>query len=192
MRPDSWPDLPDLKIDTTLLHLRYWWNPYLDLPSLEIYGPFKWGGAEPGDPRQIPLPPGLRALPEVNWASRSYGTEVLYLYKSWYGASHPLGETFNYQGSPVAHRLNAGIYRTAHFCFTPLAMDSIPMQQVLNGILEWLYEPDILAPPTEMRYSGSKVALPMAQARALHWKRIEDAMIDEDAKISYREVGLWR
>jgi hypothetical protein len=196
--PSAKPQFPDLMVDSNLLHLRYNWDS-LQLRNYFKYSPFKWGGVIPGEDTlvgqpfgQYPIPSDLRALPEVDWASTIYGTEVLYLYQSYYGSSHPLGEPYNFHGAPVGHRLNSGYYKTVHFCFTPLSIDTVGMQQVLNEVFNWLYEPNLVQPPTKLRYRDAKVTLNMDEARENYWERIEDNMLDEDAKISYKEVGLWR
>ena len=194
----SWPDI---NIDTVLLRDRYWWNALFQAsytnPNDTIWihhfeSPFKWGGALPGELRQMPLPEGLRALPEVDWAVRTYGTQIMFLYKSWYGRSHPLGEQFAFQGSPVGHRYNAGVFKTVHWSFTPLAMDTIPMQQVMNRVLDWLYEPNLFSPPAKIRYPDSKAPISISAARKDYWHDIKENMLDEDAKVSYRAIGKWR
>jgi len=114
---------PNLTIDTTLLKNRYRWR------GTSAH-PYDWN-------------PDLPCLPEVNWASRGIGTEVMYLYKSFYGDSHPMGQDFNYEGSPVAHRKGTTAYRTVHCSFTPLGIDSLQMQVLADSILNWLYPEDL-------------------------------------------------
>jgi len=110
---------PDLSIDTALLHANYRWSG----PG----GPYEWK-------------PELGALPEVNWAVRTFQTTPMYLYRSLYGAEHPLGAWRNYDGRPVMHRLNRGTFRTMHALFTPYTMEQTTMRQTLYRIFAWLYE----------------------------------------------------
>ena len=129
-------------------------------------------------------PKNLRALPEVNWASRIYGTEGLYLYKSYYGLDHPLGIDYSFDGAPVAHRYNTGLYKTVHFSFTPLSIDSASMQIVIDSVLEWLYPSTgtLLAPPTELRYRDAKVPVSMSQTREKYWREFMNE-IDESKNV---------
>lgn len=196
----SWPDI---NIDTVLLRDRYWWNYQIGetmdtLPGhtpnwyQHFESPYKWGGARDFEVRQMPLPDGLRALPEVDWAVRTYGTQIMFLYKSWYGRSHPLGEQYSFEGSPVGHSYNSGVYKTVHWSFTTLAMDTIPMQQVLNNVLDWLYEPNLFQPVSKVRYSDAKAPISISTARKQYWEDVKENMLDEDAKVSYRAIGKWR
>ena len=167
--PTGWPEL---KIDTVLLRSRYLWSEKFVDP-LPCYGwgqPFKWGG---GNWPQRPLADSVRAFPEVNWASRVYGTELMYLYKSIYGGSHFLGEFYNFDGTPVAHKLDRGIFRTVHFCFTPLAMDPEPMQQVIDEVLTFLWNPAQFEPTSSIRYPGAKAETSIAKARQMYLEQIE-------------------
>ena len=178
--PTGWPDL---NIDTVLLRERYFWNEdYQDpLPCFGWGGPYQWGG---GGWPQVPMPDTLRALPEVNWASRVYGTELMYLYKSFYGGSHFLGEFWNFDGTPVAHQLDRGLFRTVHFCFTPLAMDPEPMQLVINEVLAYLFNPEQFEPVSSVRYPGAKAEASVTEAREKH---LEGIKVKAQTKI---DVGL--
>ena len=81
------------------------------------------------------------ALPEVCWQVRSYDTEVQYLYGSMYGdQEHKYGSQFTMQGRPVAHRLNRGLFRTAHWLFSPIAFNDDEFQPALDDMLDWLYD----------------------------------------------------
>lgn len=164
LNPVKWPSL---EIDSILLQRRYYWFPDIG----KIYG-FSYNdnrGMYYYDSRVF-KPAGLRALPEVNWASRIYGTEGMYLYKSYYGLDHPLGFDYSFDGAPVAHRYNTGLYKTVHFCFTPLSIKEDQMQVVIDSVLNWLYpEGELSSPPTSLRYPDAKVPISMAQARAKYW-----------------------
>ena len=181
MDEEQWPSLA---VDSNLLHARYYWS--LQFPQ-EFPGwgyPFRWAGGI-----YTPLPDDLRALPEVNWASRIYGTEVMYLYESYYERSHPLGEPLSFHGAPVAHRNNAGVFKTVHFCFTPLGMEEEKMQIVINDVLDWLYSPNLGSPPRQVRYPDAKNPVSIAEARANYWKRVADEMEPEEL-LSKKELGL--
>jgi hypothetical protein len=181
-----WPEWPDLVVDSNMLHARYYWSlqfpdPY---PGWGWGQPFRWGGGE-----YTQLPDDLRALPEVDWASRTYGTEVMYLYGSYYGRAHPLGEQYSFNGAPVAHRNNTGIFKTVHFSFTPLCIedslgaDSLehhPMDTVLYDILDWLYSPNLGSPPMDIRYPDAQNMMSMSEAREHHWRRYYEAMEREE------------
>ncbi|MDH3891383.1 MAG: hypothetical protein OEV49_09895 [candidate division Zixibacteria bacterium] len=144
-KPGEWPDL---EIDSALLHQRYKW--VLEGTSFSI--PY-WNEDCP-------------ALPYVDWSVRSFGTEILYKYKSCYGPSHPLGNAQSFNGRPVAHRLTTSLFKTAHFNFTPMAIDSIQMQVVVDSLLNWLYDPDlgsILI--SENRNPDAQVKMSLSEAR---------------------------
>ena len=183
--PTGWPEL---SIDSTLLHSRYLWSELFadPIPCFGWGTPYRWGG---GNWPQAPLDPNLRALPEVNWASRVYGTELMYLYKSYYGGAHPLGEFYNFDGTPVAHRLDRGIFRTVHFCFTPMSMDPGPMQQVIDRVLDFLWNPDQFQPTSAIKYPGAKAATSISEERQKYLRGIEldlqrkinEGIINEDA-----------
>ena len=138
-KPGSWPDLD---IDTAYLHSRYKWHN-------DLY----WEEDCP-------------ALAEVDWSVRSFGTEILYKYKSCYGASHPLGTARSFHGRPVAHRLTTSLFKTAHFNFTPLAIDSTQMQVVVDSLLNWLYDPTLgVTLISDDRYPEAQVKVTVDEAR---------------------------
>jgi hypothetical protein len=151
---------PNLEIDTTLLQTRY-----------------HWGSLIPSHKPCTEYDPSLPALPEVNWAGRTVATEALYLYKSLYGSNHPLGSDYNMEGNPVAHRYNSGLFKTAHFSFTPLAIDSVQMQVVVDSILNWLYDPSTTEPTKSIRYPDAPVKISVSEERERYWRRV-----DEEAK----------
>jgi len=113
-------------------------------------------------------------LPEVGWSIRTFGTELLYKYQSFYGPTHPLGEAFVFDAAPVAHRLNAGLYRTVHCNFTPLVLDTLAFQSMADSVLNWLYDPSLGAPPVKSRYNDSKLNLTIEDARENYRARVEE------------------
>ncbi len=145
--PDSWPDM---EVDSAKLHSRYQWL-------------FFWEEDCP-------------ALPEVGWSVRSYGTEILYKYKSCYGSAHPLGAAQTFHGRPVAHRLTTSLFKTAHFNFTPLGMDSTRMQVVVDSLLNWLYDPTLGTKQVvvDNRYPDAPVKVTVEQARENYRAREEE------------------
>jgi hypothetical protein len=146
-KPDSWPDL---SIDTARLHSLYTW-----------YGDQLWNKDCP-------------ALPEVNWSVRLFGTEILYKYKSCYGDAHPLGNTRDFHGNPVAHRMSTALFRTAHFNFTPLAIDSSSMQIVVDSLLNWLYDPTLGSlTVSDNRYPEAQVKVSVAESKERYRERVE-------------------
>jgi hypothetical protein len=162
-----WDFLPDLKIDTAQMHRRLNWA-----DVFPFWGTlFTWDdtlGLTETDPTVF-KPADLRALPEVNWASRIYGTEVMYLYESYYGPNHPLGFNFSYEGSPVAHSLDRGLYRSVHFSFTPLSIDDDSMEVVLKAVLDFLYDESLTQPVNSIRYPEAKTKVNISQARNEYW-----------------------
>lgn len=116
-------------------------------------------------------------LPEVGWSIRTFGTELLYRYKSSYGPTHPLGRGADYdyifEGAPVAHRLNAGLYRTVHCNFTPLCLDTITGQIMADSILNWLYDPNLGQAISKPRYPDAKLQTSIEEARDFYRQRVE-------------------
>ncbi len=149
---------PNLDIDTALLHSRYFWGPY---PSL----------------RFLPEHPGL---PEVDWSVRTPATEVLYLYKSFYGSNHPYGGSYNMEGNPVGHRLATSLFRTVHFNFTPLAIKPTQMQVVASKVLDWLYPTDLSSPTSGIRYPDAAQSLSVSDARKHYWQRCAERELSKD------------
>ena len=155
---------PSVNIDSINLCSRYSWL----LPT-QINGVFM---CDPPDRFELRL--GLRALPEVNWSVRIFGTEPLYLYGSAFGPSHPLGTEYTFDGAPVAIRYETNLYRTAHFNFTPLAMEDGNMQVVIDSILNWLYDPTLGQPTAGTRYPGAKVTIDPQQVRSNFDRRLDE------------------
>lgn len=136
---------PDLALDTALLHSRYEWG--FPIPPLI-----------PFDRSKVLWIDTTASLPEVGWVQRVYGTEPLYLYKSKYGLTHPLGPQLSYDGSPVAIRYATNLFKTAHFSFTPLSMESGSMTTVVHAMLDWAYPTALGAPNETINRNVSSVA----------------------------------
>jgi hypothetical protein len=121
---DQWPELA---VDTNLLRRRYRWE------GANCFNP----------PPQFPFYPYMQSLgsiPQVGWFVRAFDTEVMYLYKSFYGNEHGIFRNLSFQGRPVGIRLNRGLFRTVHFLFSPLALKQVTAQPMVNGVLSWLYD----------------------------------------------------
>ena len=147
------PGWPSVALDTSRLISQFVWNPL--------------GGGRPRNTATSRM-----GLPEVDWASRlTPGTEPLYLYKSAYGASHPEGFDFTFEGSPVAHRRNTGFYRTVHFNFTPMVMDTVTMQVVVDSVLTWLFDASLIAPTAKVRYPEAPNQMSLGEARRQYFER---------------------
>lgn len=120
--PARWPELA---VDTALLHQRYKWGGSLE-PLIFPFYPFL---PEPG------------ALPQVGWCEPTEDAEVLYRYVSFYGENeHPYEPSRDYHGKPVMHRLDRGLFRSVHSNFTPLALEETTGRQMVDSVLNWLYE----------------------------------------------------
>ncbi|MEE8149325.1 MAG: hypothetical protein V3T75_02615, partial [candidate division Zixibacteria bacterium] len=115
-------------------------------------------------------------LPEVGWSIRTFGTELLYKYKSFYGPTHPLGEAYVFEAAPVAHRLNAGLYRTVHCNFAPIVLDTLAFQSMADSVLNWLYDPSLGtgAPSAKPRYNDSKLNLTIENAKENYRALVEE------------------
>jgi hypothetical protein len=155
---------PNLFIDDSLLRVRY-----------------KWQGTGPFCGTRYLNP----ALPEVNWSVRTTQTEVLYLYRSLYGPNHPYGGNYNMEGNPVGHRLATFLYRTAHFNFTPFAMEQSSMQTTLNKLFDWLIATANKTATAEIRYPDASHGMSLSESRRAYWKRCEESMKMEDRDTSY-------
>ena len=115
---------PEVSIDTSLLRTVYNWAGSIEPPVF----PFR------------PYLPELGALPQVGWCVRSFESEAMYLYKSMYGNEHAMFTYLSFHGRPVGIRLNRGLFRTVHMLFTPHALEPVTAQQMVNGVLGWLYD----------------------------------------------------
>lgn len=139
------PGWPDVNVDSVNLHWRLNWNPSYPLISYRDSLPY---------------------YPEVGWVVRRRGTDPLYLYRSHYGANHPLGASFSYEGSPVAFRYGTSLFRTAFFCFTPLAMEDGPMQIIIDSVMGYLYDDNLEAPAAVNRYPDAQTQIRAADIQA--------------------------
>jgi hypothetical protein len=131
----------------------------------------------------IPFVDSIAAYPEVNWCERSFGTEVMYLYKSLYGSDHPFGYFYSYDGAPVGHRFRTNLFRSVHFNFTLIPIDSAQAQEISNNVLSWLWPGEIAEDSvaskasvvTEDRYRDAPVHISLEEAREINRIRLEEA-----------------
>jgi hypothetical protein len=172
------PGWPNISVDFNLLGNRIGWA----LPSDAggVYPQFAWVDSCSASTMPLNCKPVTNyGLPEVGWSIRTFGTELLYRYKSYYGSAHPRGRgadyDFIFEGAPVAHRFNAGLYRTVHSNFTPLVLDSVSGQIMIDSIFNWLYDPTLGAPTSKVRYPDAKIQISIAEAQANHRLRVEEA-----------------
>lgn len=141
---DQWPEV---SIDTALLHSCYKWEGTIN-PPVFPYRPFR---------------PDLGALPQVGWCVRTFDTEAMYLYKSMYGNEHAMFSYLSFHGRPVGIRLNRGLFRTVHMLFTPLALERTVGQQMVNGVLDWLYEGRVEAASADRNSRNAAAASDLAE-----------------------------
>jgi len=175
---------PDLDIDSSLLHRRYdWRTPYHWFADSIVVLPNR--AAMPNNADHMPL----GALPGVGWAVRSIDTEAMYLYKSLYGPKHFLGNDFSFNGRPVAHRLNRGMFRTVHWLFTPMAFDTTTMQVTVNNVLDWLWDGHNYDQAGLLTRAGrgSQTQATVAEAKDHYWNAYFNANGDKDE--FYRLLG---
>lgn len=127
----------------------------------------------------IPYIDSIAAYPEVNWSERSFGTEVMYLYKSRFGSDHPLGYFYSYDGAPVGHRFRTNLFRSVHFNFGLIVMDSAQAQTISNNVLGWLYPKGLGSSSanavSEDRYKDAAVHISLDEAREVNKIRSEEA-----------------
>ncbi len=152
--PEVWPYLP---IDTGLLHNRYEWKSNT------------WEGT---NGEGVGVRPGL---PEVNWSQLMNGTTTIYKYKSSFGQSHPLGFNYAFQGRPVGHLYHTSLFKTAHFNFTPIAIQPDSMQKTVNVLMSWLYERDTRVP---LALDAAPVQISLDDARANAKRRQEQLLME--------------
>ena len=146
--------------------------PDVSLDTLRLLTLFRWGDSTLGIGRPYNTASTRIGLPEVDWASRlTPGTEALFLYKSAFGSSHPEGFDFTFQGTPIAHRRNTGFYRTVHFNFTPMVMDTVQMQVVIDSVLNWLYDANLKSPTASVRYPEAPNQMSLGEARRQYFER---------------------
>ena len=111
-----------------------------------------------------------------------FGTEVMHLYRSKYGAQalpDPISKSFD--GRPVMHRLNRGYYRSVVSLFTPYAMSNADtangIGKTVENTLDWMYAPfqSGAAPGTaEFYFPEGPAAVSQAKAREIHWQSVEE------------------
>jgi len=127
--PDIGEGWPEISIDTAFLHYRYDWRGHI--PEL---------GQSDGFPF-YPFLPDPGALPQIGWCEPTEDAEVLYRYVSCYGeGEHPYEPTRDFHGKPVMHRLDRELFRSVHSNFTPLALEETTGQQMVDSVLNWLYD----------------------------------------------------
>ena len=148
MDKEQWPEV---SVDTALLHSCYRWEGAIDPAAF----PFR------------PFLPELGALPQVGWVVRTFDTEAMYLYKSMYGNEHAMFAHLSFHGRPVGIRLNRGLFRTVHMLFTPLALERSTGQQMVNSVLDWLYEGRVQAASADR---GSRNAAVASELADRYWK----------------------
>ena len=135
--------MPYLPIDTNLLEVRYQWEP--GSPNWYKY------------PYRCPIDGSILigALPEVGFVERlkpfydPNATIPLYLYESLYGQHPPkmefkcdrmIGNYEKYEGSVVAIKYETELFRTAHYCFSLLAVQPDSAQIAFDKMMNWLAE----------------------------------------------------
>ncbi len=119
---EAWPILT---VDTSLLRRRYLWA----------------GSIDPPEPPFYPYLDSIGALPQVGWTQPTDDAEVVYRYRSLYGEVHPIYPEREFENKPVMHRLDRGLFRTVHANFTLVSLEETSAQQMVDSVLNWLYEP---------------------------------------------------
>jgi hypothetical protein len=181
---------PNFEFDTARVHQLYQWRYGNPVSGVNFWNP------------QTPY------LPEVNWAEARYGAEVMYLYKSMYGsqgASHPMGIResqgqlfdYNFEGAPMAHRYNSGLFKTVHMCFTlysamqedlenaSLHSDGhTEVQALFDNVMDYLYDPSTISPVSDIRYHDAAVKLSVEEQRARYWKRCDQETLENGGYLS--------
>ncbi|MBD3258545.1 hypothetical protein GF377_08940 [candidate division GN15 bacterium] len=150
LNPDRWPNL---EVDKELVYRRYRWRHNDRLGVIDTSG--------------------IEAIGGVNWQARTYDTEVQYLYGSIYGESeHAFGAEYTYAGRPVAHRLNRGLFRTAHWLFSPMAMEEDSAQVVFNDMMDWLFEGGFGLSSTrdELNRKAARNSVSMSDLENQYWE----------------------
>ena len=166
---------PEISVDTARLHYKLRWASPTDVVNYPSVG---WTVGQPN-----------YGLAEVGWSVRTFGTELLYRYKSFYGNAHPLGrsatEDYIFEGAPVGHRLNAGLFRTVHLNFTTLVMDTVGAQVLADSVLNWLYDPTLgtsVASFDKPRYPEASLQISVEEARENYRLRAEELELLNAAK----------
>jgi hypothetical protein len=166
---------------TLTLNQAVW--PALTVDTARIHKFFQWS-----DALSTPWDPSIACLPEVGWQIRSFDTEIQYLYKSRFGENeHFMGRDYTFSGRPVAHRLNRGLFRTAHWCFTPFAMEQSTMLPVVYDMLDWFYDGYIynnVGSAAKMDLTGVTSPASVDELREKYWNAWWNA--NGDAEEFYR------
>jgi hypothetical protein len=156
LNTDQWPDLA---VDTARLRRYYGWG----------------GDAFP------PFRADIGALPEVGYMISGFGTEVMHLYRSKFGNQllpDPIGKSFD--GRPVMHRLNRGVFRSVMSLFTPYSFydgDANGVGKTVRNTLDFMYFPfqQGAAPGTaEFYFPSGSGTVSREEARAIHWQPVEE------------------
>ena len=161
-------------IGTSSLNTTLWPDISVDTARLRSY--YGWGGDY-----FPPFRPDLGALPEVGYMISSFGTEVMHLYRSKFGSQllpEPIGKSFD--GRPVMHRLNRGVFRSVVSLFTPYAMTDTSevdgVGKTVKNTLDWMYFPfeSGAAPGTaEFYFPQGSGTVSQSTARAIHFQPVE-------------------
>jgi len=177
------PGWPDITIDTSLLHNKLKWADPSDVSG--NYPAAGWIDSCPNPPGSC-APPTNYGLPEVGWSIRTFGTDLLYRYKSYYGAAHPLGRgedyDFIFEGAPLCFRLNAGLYRTVHCNFTLLAVDTNQARVFADSIFNWLYDPNLGSPTSKVRYPEAQLQISIQEAKEDYRRMVQEYELLKDTR----------
>ena len=116
------PETFNFAIDTALLHNRYAW-----VSSTEGSLPYPWYDS-------------IAALPEVGYVRKDGTSKAIYEYVSKYGPEDEDRPAYveKYAGTKVAIAKKTQVYRTMHYCFSLVAVDSISAQAIFNESMDWL------------------------------------------------------
>lgn len=116
---------PRINVDPTLLRQRLRWEDKTVCSQ---------------DTRNYPFFDSIAAIPEVGYVNRTTA-EPLYRYRSRFGQDVYPFWPIKYDGRVVAVRNNLTFFRTSHWCFTPLGLDSTQFQVAFNTMMDWMFEP---------------------------------------------------
>ncbi len=131
-------EFPPLRVDPILLRDGLRWVDTTDpCPKLPL---------SPDSDKHYPFIDSIPALSEVGFTvpNSVAGTRAIYLYKSLYGEQqYPFWKLDfdNYEGTVVAVRRNAGLFRASHWQFTPTTLEPTSFQIAFNSMLDWLFQP---------------------------------------------------
>lgn len=130
----STTDFPELAVDPLRLEANIRWNDTLLCEYPRYHS------------AHYPYIDSIASLPEVGYTIpiTTIGTESIYLYKSRFGeAKYPFFDLDidNYEGTVVACRRDAGLFRSSHWQFAPAGLDSATFQVAFNSMMDWLFQP---------------------------------------------------